>query len=161
MAVGPWYILPDEFLVSGEATARNLLIGRRQADALGGVQHVGYLPDSFGHIAQMPQILKGFNIRSFIFSRGMGPEIESLGTEFWWEAPDGTRVLANFALRSAILGAAAGIVAVFAGGRAGWAVSRFVMETDFVFDQAARLQLTMFDFPLADQFALPGVDRPN
>ncbi|SMH40654.1 ABC transporter permease [Maritimibacter sp. HL-12] len=53
-------------------------------------------------------------------------------------APRG-RVLANFALRSAILGAAAGLVAVFAGGLAGWAVSRFVMETDFVFDPGSAL----------------------
>lgn len=43
-------------------------------------------------------------------------------------------VLANFALRSAILGAAAGVVAVFAGGLAGWAVSTFVMESAFAFD---------------------------
>lgn len=44
------------------------------------------------------------------------------------------RVLANFALRSAILGAAAGGVAVVAGGLAGWAVAHFVMETSFTFD---------------------------
>jgi putative ABC transport system permease protein len=43
-------------------------------------------------------------------------------------------ILANFALRSAILGAAAGLVAIAAGGLAGWAVTRFVMETDFVFE---------------------------
>ncbi|GGD25502.1 ABC transporter permease [Sinisalibacter lacisalsi] len=53
-------------------------------------------------------------------------------------APRGM-VLANFALRSAILGAAAGVVAVFAGGLAGWAVSRFVMETEFVFDPVSAL----------------------
>jgi len=53
------------------------------------------------------------------------------------------RVLANFAVRSAILGAAAGVVAVFAGGLAGWAVSRFVMETDFVFDLASALVIVI------------------
>ena len=53
------------------------------------------------------------------------------------------RVLANFALRSAILGAAAGIVAVFAGGIAGWAVSRFVMETDFVFEPVSALVIVV------------------
>ena len=31
LAVGPWYILPDEFLVSGEATVRNLMFGRKTA----------------------------------------------------------------------------------------------------------------------------------
>ncbi len=50
-------------------------------------------------------------------------------------------VLANFALRSAILGAAAGVVAVFAGGLAGWAVSHFVMETDFVFNLRSALMI--------------------
>lgn len=48
-------------------------------------------------------------------------------------APRG-RILAEFALRSAILGGAAGIVAVFAGGLAGWAISTFVMDTTFVFE---------------------------
>jgi putative ABC transport system permease protein len=42
-------------------------------------------------------------------------------------------ILANFALRSALTGAAAGLVAVVAGGIGGWAVSRFVMETEFRF----------------------------
>jgi putative ABC transport system permease protein len=43
-------------------------------------------------------------------------------------------VLANFALRSALLGAAAGVVAVGAGAAAGWAVTHFVMENRFVFE---------------------------
>ncbi|MBV7410834.1 ABC transporter permease [Maritimibacter sp. DP1N21-5] len=55
-------------------------------------------------------------------------------------APRG-RILANFALRSAILGAAAGIVAVFAGAMAGWAVSTFVMRTDFVFEPVSAVAI--------------------
>ncbi len=43
------------------------------------------------------------------------------------------RILASFALRAAILGAAAGIVAIAAGGLAGWAVMHFVMDSDFTF----------------------------
>ena len=43
LAVGPWYILPDEFLVSGESTVRNLILGHRAARDLGGVQKVGYM----------------------------------------------------------------------------------------------------------------------
>ena len=50
-------------------------------------------------------------------------------------------VLADFALRSAILGAAAGLVAVFAGGLAGWAVTHFVMENDFVFEPLSALAI--------------------
>ncbi len=94
LAIGPWYILPDEFLVSGEATVRNLLVGHDVGTALGGVQKVGYLPDSFGHIAQMPQILRQAGIDSFVYTRGNGDEISRLGSEYFWEAPDGSSVLA-------------------------------------------------------------------
>lgn len=48
-------------------------------------------------------------------------------------------VLANFASRSATLGLAAGVVAIAAGGVAGWAVSRFVMETEFQFEPVSAL----------------------
>jgi hypothetical protein len=58
LAIGPWMILLDEFLVSGETIVRNLEMGWQRADALGGAMRVGYLPDMFGHIAQMPQILR-------------------------------------------------------------------------------------------------------
>jgi len=93
LAVGPWYILPDEFLVSGEATARNLMFGRKAAP-LGLVQKVGYMPDSFGHLAQIPQILLLAGINSFIFTRGMGAENEDPGWVFRWSGPDGSEVLA-------------------------------------------------------------------
>ncbi|MFC1639403.1 alpha-mannosidase [Gemmatimonadota bacterium] len=94
LSVGPWYILPDEFLVSAEATVRNLIIGHKVAGRLGRVQKVGYMPDSFGHIAQMPQILRLAGIDSFVYSRGNGDEIERTGHEFFWQAPDGSQVLA-------------------------------------------------------------------
>lgn len=93
LAVGPWYILPDEFLVSGEATVRNLVHGRLAAPP-GGLQQVGYMPDSFGHIAQMPQLLRLCGIDSFIFTRGLGDEADELGWLFRWAAPDGSEVLA-------------------------------------------------------------------
>ena len=58
ISMGPWYILMDEFLSSGETMIRNLQAGIERGAAFGGVMDVGYLPDMFGHIAQMPQILK-------------------------------------------------------------------------------------------------------
>ncbi|RKZ10338.1 hypothetical protein DRQ50_14515, partial [bacterium] len=94
LALGPWYVLPDEFLVSGEATVRNLQFGHATAARFGGAQKVGYLPDTFGHLGQMPQILQQAGIDSFIYWRGHGDEIARLGLEWWWEAPDGSRVLA-------------------------------------------------------------------
>lgn len=48
-------------------------------------------------------------------------------------------VLQSFALRSAILGAAAGLVAIFAGGLAGWGVMTFVMETDYTFEPVSAI----------------------
>lgn len=94
LSVGPWYVLPDEFLVSAEATARNLLIGHRVGEEFGRVQKVGYLPDTFGHIAQMPQILRQAGIESFVYTRGSGDEIDELGNEYVWSAPDGSEVVA-------------------------------------------------------------------
>ena len=52
------------------------------------------LADAFGHIGQLPQILGGFGIDSAVFWRGLGDEGEELGNEFWWQAPDGSCVLA-------------------------------------------------------------------
>jgi hypothetical protein len=94
LEIGPWYVQPDEFSVSGESLIRNLQIGRRIGEDFGGMMKAGYLPDAFGHVAQMPQLLRGFDIDSFIFTRGLGDEQERLGTEFLWIAPDGSRVLA-------------------------------------------------------------------
>jgi alpha-mannosidase len=95
LEVGPSYILPDEFLVGAEALVRNLLIGRQVCERFGvAPSSVGYMPDSFGHPAQLPQILNGFGLESFVFSRGMGDQLDEVGPVFRWEAPDGTTVLA-------------------------------------------------------------------
>jgi len=80
--VGPWFVLADEFLVSPEALIRNLALGRRMGETYGGVMPIGYVPDGFGHIAQLPQILRGFGIDNAFFWRGMGIEGDELGTEF-------------------------------------------------------------------------------
>src|SRR5512146_1623332 len=53
-------IILAEFLVSPEATIRNLLEGDRSSRRFGPKMLVGYSPDSFGHIGQLPQILAGF-----------------------------------------------------------------------------------------------------
>ncbi|CAH1192531.1 Mannosylglycerate hydrolase [Paenibacillus allorhizoplanae] len=90
---GPWYILPDEFLVSGEAHIRNLMLGNRLSEQLGFTNlDVGYIPDTFGHISQMPQILHGFGIDNAMVWRGVGGSSPDFKQEFLWEAPDGTQV---------------------------------------------------------------------
>ena len=92
LVVGPWYVLPDEFIVGGESLVRNLLVGRRVARAFGGSMDVGYLPDQFGHVGQMPQILRGFGIDTAVLWRGVSPDLA--GRDFRWRAPDGSEVLA-------------------------------------------------------------------
>lgn len=94
LSVGPWMILMDEFMVSGETIVRNLQTGLRRAAQLGGAMEVGYLPDMFGHVAQMPQILRLAGLEHAVVWRGVPDEIRSTG--FWWEAPDGSRVRAEY-----------------------------------------------------------------
>ena len=67
LSIGPMYILPDEFLISGESMIRNLIIGHKIARRFGRVMKTGYIPDPFGHIAQLPQIISGFEIPSILF----------------------------------------------------------------------------------------------
>ena len=92
--VGPSYILPDEYLVGQEALVRNLLLGRQLCRKYGREMPVAYYPDTFGHVAQMPQIVRGFGMDSFVFWRGLGDESDRLGAIFRWRAPDGSEVLA-------------------------------------------------------------------
>ncbi len=87
--IGPWYDMPDEFLVSGESLVRNLALGHRIARGYGTPMPVGYLPDLFGHVGQMPQILRNFGLDNAILWRGFGGP----RAEYWWQAPDGSRVL--------------------------------------------------------------------
>ncbi|MHA2392067.1 MAG: alpha-mannosidase [Promethearchaeota archaeon] len=89
LSIGPMYVLPDEFLVSGESLIRNLLLGHQIGRKLGRVMKAGYIPDPFGHIAQLPQILQGFEIPSVLFWRGFGNQFEenNLNVEFIWNAP--------------------------------------------------------------------------
>jgi mannosylglycerate hydrolase len=94
LAIGPWQVLMDEFFVSGETIVRNLEHGLRRGDELGGAMRVGYLPDMFGHIAQMPQILRLVAIDNAVVWRGVPAAIES--HTFLWEAPDGSSVRAEF-----------------------------------------------------------------
>ena len=94
LAMGPWYTLPDEFLVSGETLVRNLQMGMERATEFGGAMDVGYLPDMFGHVAQMPQLLRLAGMQHAVVWRGVPSAIDCTG--FWWEAPDGSRVRAEY-----------------------------------------------------------------
>lgn len=88
IALGPWYVMADEFLVSGESLWRNLELGLQLARRHGNCQDIGYLPDSFGHVAQMPQLLQAHGIGRAVTWRG----IDLRHAEFRWRAPDGSVV---------------------------------------------------------------------
>lgn len=94
LIIGPWYIQPDEFIPSGESLIRNLLIGQQIGNEFGPSMQIGYLPDSFGQAAQIPQVLSGFGIKYALFWRGITNE-ETEKTDFWWVGPDGSKVLAT------------------------------------------------------------------
>ncbi|MEO8633299.1 MAG: phosphatase PAP2 family protein, partial [Chloroflexota bacterium] len=93
--IGPWYVLADNLLVSGESLLRNFQEGLRVSASFGRAMRVGYVADPFGHPAQTPQLLRGFGYSSYVFSRGIGDEGERVGAEFRWQAPSGDRVLAT------------------------------------------------------------------
>ena len=91
---GPWYVLADSFLVSGEALVRNLLAGRRAVAAFGGrPPAVGYVPDSFGHAGALPAVLAGFGIGVAVVWRGFGGARGQEGDLFRWRSADGSEVL--------------------------------------------------------------------
>ncbi len=94
ISLGPWYILMDEFLSSGETIIRNLQMGIVRGAAFGGVMDVGYLPDMFGHIAQMPQILRQAGFAHAVVWRGVPSAITK--NAFSWESPDGSSVRAEY-----------------------------------------------------------------
>jgi mannosylglycerate hydrolase len=94
ISMGPWYILMDEFLSSGETMIRNLQMGLVRGAAFGGTMEVGYLPDMFGHIAQMPQVLRQAGFAHTVVWRGVPSNVTR--NAFWWEAPDGSTVRAEY-----------------------------------------------------------------
>ncbi len=94
LSMGPWYVLPDEFLVSPETLVRDLELGLARGAAFGGSMEVGYLPDMFGHVAQMPQLLSLAGFTDAVVWRGVPRAVEATG--FFWEAPDGSVVRAEY-----------------------------------------------------------------
>ncbi|MBA2296770.1 MAG: alpha-mannosidase, partial [Actinobacteria bacterium] len=93
--VGGWWVEPDCNLPSGESFVRQALYGQRYLhEKFGIVATTGANLDSFGHNATIPQILRKSGVDSYVFLRP-GPQEKSLESSiFWWESPDGSRVLA-------------------------------------------------------------------
>lgn len=93
LIIGPWYTQTDEMVVGGESIVRNLLYGKSDCEEFGGRMMIGYLPDSFGQSAALPQILNGFGIKWCMFWRGTSERMGTNKTEFYWCGNAGSRVL--------------------------------------------------------------------
>jgi hypothetical protein len=85
-----WYTLPDMFIVAGESIVRNLLVGKRLAVPYGGAMKAGYTATSYGQTSQLPQIYRGFGMRSALFYRGTNRH--QAAPIFLWEGRDGSRL---------------------------------------------------------------------
>jgi len=103
LTIGPWYVLQDEYLISSEGNVRNMLVGLREAEKYGGAMNIGYFPDAFGNIAQMPQILRGFGMDFAYVGRGQDPiyyentpNTDGSRSEKIWVSPDGSEVACVF-----------------------------------------------------------------
>ena len=94
--IGGWWIEPDCNIPCGESFVRHALYGQRYLrDKFGVMATTGANLDSFGHNATIPQILRKTGIDSYVFLRpGPNENAELPGPLFWWESPDGSRVLA-------------------------------------------------------------------
>jgi alpha-mannosidase len=97
LGVGPWAVPMDEFVVSPETIVRNLAAGMARRAELGAAgPAVGYGPDIFGHVGQLPQLLRLAGIDQAVVWRGVPGDIAAATTAFRWEAPDGSVVRTEY-----------------------------------------------------------------
>ncbi|WP_062269700.1 glycoside hydrolase family 38 C-terminal domain-containing protein [Endozoicomonas arenosclerae] len=94
LLIGPWYTQTDSFNVAGESIIRNLKYGMHVAESLGHSMKVGYLPDTFGHNAQMPTLFKGCGIDNIIFWRGIDFDQQVEKSNFIWTSLGGDNIIA-------------------------------------------------------------------
>ena len=96
--VGGMWIEPDLNMPDGESLVRQLLIGKRTYKQLYGVDvKIGWNPDSFGYTWQLPQIYKKSGVDYFVTQKMAWNDTNQLPLKvFWWESPDGSKVMAYF-----------------------------------------------------------------
>ncbi len=96
--VGGMWVEPDLNLPDGESLVRQLLVGKRWYKQAYGVDvRIGWNPDSFGYTWQLPQIYKKSGVDYFVTQKMTWNDTNQLPFKlFWWESPDGSKVLAYF-----------------------------------------------------------------
>ncbi len=113
LQVGPWYVLADELIPSGESLVRNLLLGSADAERLGGRLDVLYSPDAFGHPAVLPTLAREFALKYGIVWRGLGGQPGQEHDFFRWRGHDSREILlwhlppAGYEIGAALPGAGA------------------------------------------------------
>ena len=95
--VGGMYVQPEIAEPGGECLVRQILVGRRWMEEVLGADSVcGWNIDTFGHCGQIPQILAKSGMKYYVFSRGVPPELQGQRSEFWFQSPDGSKILAHW-----------------------------------------------------------------
>jgi alpha-mannosidase len=96
--VGGMWVEPDLNMPDGESQVRSLLLGKRFFQKQYGVDvRIGWNPDSFGYNWQLPQIYKRSGVDYFVTQKMAWNDTNQLPFKlFWWESPDGSKVLAYF-----------------------------------------------------------------
>jgi alpha-mannosidase len=96
--VGGMWVEPDLNMPDGESQVRQLLLGKRYFQSHFGVDvRIGWNPDSFGYNWQLPQIYKRSGVDYFVTQKMTWNETNQLPLKlFWWQSPDGSRVLTYF-----------------------------------------------------------------
>lgn len=96
--VGGMWLEPDLNMPDGESLVRQLLLGKRFYKQQYGVDvRIGWNPDSFGYNWQLPQIYKKSGMDYFVTQKMTWNDTNKLPFKlFWWQSPDGSKVLAYF-----------------------------------------------------------------
>src|SRR5579883_3123509 len=96
--VGGMWVEPDLNMPCGESLVRQLLTGKRYFQQKFGVDvRIGWNPDSFGYSWQLAQIYKRSGVDYFVTQKISWNDTTQFPYKlFWWESPDGSRVLTYF-----------------------------------------------------------------
>ncbi|WP_182199727.1 glycoside hydrolase family 38 C-terminal domain-containing protein [Paraliobacillus salinarum] len=93
LKIGPWYTQTDQLIIRGESIVRNLELGIKMGNSLGGADMLGYIPDAFGQSIDTPKIFSQMGIDKAVFWRGLSRDVMDQ-REFYWESEDQSQVIA-------------------------------------------------------------------
>ena len=96
LTIGPWYVVPDTLIPSGESLIKNLSLGYQHIQKYGGKNSVGYSPDSFGIASQIPQLFSLFGYQAMHYCRGQRCDDGRYHGEVVFCSPDGSDLLALY-----------------------------------------------------------------